>query len=241
LSYQQPVKSFNHNRWDAPTNGNNDSGFRVRDLIGAIQGGETSRIVRAYLTHFSEVLGSDTMKDRLNDAVDGYPGIFFVVETGKADMVKAWISHAGAGNHTYRTVPILGFAIALCRSYRVDMPMVVKTLLSSGYSVDVIPQAFYSPLQRDLPHEGPSETELQDMEKGNTAWCVPNIRVRLAHALNVNFTVRYDLDLASRDRAPSGANKKLAEVHKASELFGMRYFLIGQTPAYRLLLDRFLA
>ncbi|KAK3294138.1 P-loop containing nucleoside triphosphate hydrolase protein [Chaetomium fimeti] len=224
LSHHRDAQLCHH--WDTPANGDDDTGFHVRHLIGAIQNGETCRVVRTYLTHFAEALGLEAIKNGLNGVVDGYPAVFFVVETGNADMVKVWISYAGTADHTYCKVPLLGFAIALCDSYRTDMPMVVKTLLSSGYPADVIPRAFYSPLQRDLPHDGPPETELQDFHKGKTAWCVPNIRVRLAKALNLSFTVRYDLDLASRDQPPSGANKKLAQVHKASEL---------------LLLDRFLA
>jgi hypothetical protein len=137
-------------------------GFNLRDLIGAIQAGEKCNIIRAYLTHFSEKLGSARLKSELNVLLDGCPGIFFVVETGNAEMLKVWTCHAGNTNHTYHRVPVLGFAIALCQTFRKDMPLVVKTLLSLGWSVDVIPAAFYEPLHCDLPDTGPPENESGD-------------------------------------------------------------------------------
>jgi hypothetical protein len=118
--------------------------------------------------------------------------------------------------------------------------LVVKTLLSLGWSDDTIPQAFYAPLHRDLPDEGPPESELADLDDDNKAWCVASIWKRMADALNFSFTVRYDLHRASLDRAVSGAIKQLFQVHKASELLGIRYFLVGQGPACELLIERFL-
>lgn len=203
-------------------------GFSLRDLIGAIQEGTPCNTIRAYLTHFNERMGSKAIKERLNATIDGYPAIFFVVATGKAEMVKLWACYAGIVDQTYRRVPVLGFAIALCQSFRKNGPLVVKTLLSSGWSVDTIPQAFYAPLQRDLPDDGPPEAELADLEDDNKAWCVPAIRKRIARALNFSFTVRYDLYRASRERAVSGAIKQLFQVHKADELLGIRHFLVGQ-------------
>jgi hypothetical protein len=139
-----------------------DCGFSLHHLIGAIQNGEACHFVRAYLTHFRQTLGPETLKDRLNDTLDGCPGIFFVVETGNVEMVKLWVTYAGVADHSFRNIPLLGFAIARCQSFRKDMPMVVKILLSLGLSVSVIPRGFYEPLHRDLRDDGPSEDELDD-------------------------------------------------------------------------------
>ena len=66
------------------------------------------------------------------------------------------------------------------------------------------------------------------------------LRRRIAQALNFSFTMRYALHLASHAQPLSGAKRRLAQVHKASELLGIRYFLVGQTPACTLLTERFL-
>ena len=78
------------------------------------------------------------------------------------------------------------------------------------------------------------------MNEDTKAWCVATILRRIAQALNFSFTVRYDLYLTSQDRSVSGAKRMVAQVHKASELLGIRYFLVGQTPACRLLTEHFL-
>ena len=217
-----------------------DFGFSLRDLIGAIQGGETRHVIRVYLTHFSQILGPEALKKCMNSLLDGYPASFFVVATGDAEMVKLWACYSGNVNHIYRGVPVLGFAISLCQSFRKNWVLVVKTLLSLGWSENVIPRAFYAPLNRDLPDGGPSNDELTDLDEDTKAWCVATIRRRIAQALNFSFTVRYDLCLASQNRPVSGANRMVAQVHKASELLGIRYFLVGQTPACRLLTEHFL-
>ncbi|KAK4099209.1 P-loop containing nucleoside triphosphate hydrolase protein [Parathielavia hyrcaniae] len=218
-----------------------DFGFLLGDLIGAIQHGESCTVVRAFLTHFNERLGSNALRNRLNDPLNGCPGIFFVVDTGNVEMLKVWTSYAGNAEHTYREVPILGFAIARCQDFRQDMPLVVKTMLSMGWSVGVIPRAFYEPLDRDLPDEGPSKEELDDLDDKAKAWCVAPMRRRVAQSLNFSFTVRYVLHIALRGKQLSGAIKQLAQVHKASELLGIGYFLVGQTLASGLLTDRFLS
>ena len=82
--------------------------------------------------------------------------MFFVVETGNAEMVKIWARHAKNVDCTYHGVPLLGYAIALCQSLRKNMCMVIRTLLSLGVSARPIPRSFYLPLQGDIPDDGPS-------------------------------------------------------------------------------------
>lgn len=214
--------------------------FSLRDLVGAIQAGETCEAVRAYLARYNEALGPERLKTKIDAELDDMPAIFYVVETGNAEMVKVWARYGADLDRRHGRIPLLGFAIVHCRSFRKDMPMVVKTLLSLGTSVDVIPGAFYDSLHRDIPEDGPPDEELGDLQEESKKWCVPAARRRIAHALNFSFTVRYVLHLASRDEPLSGANKKLARVHKSSELLGLRYFLVGQTLASGLLIERFL-
>lgn len=119
------------------------------------------------------------------------------------------------------------------------MPMVVKTLLSHGWSPNVIPQSLFTPLRGDLSDVEP-HTLSHEPAGPKTAWCIDAVRLRVVKALNFSFMMRYDLHVASGVQPLSGANIKLAQVHKASGLFGLRHFLIGQAPASELLIDRFL-
>ncbi|KAK3687869.1 P-loop containing nucleoside triphosphate hydrolase protein [Podospora appendiculata] len=117
----------------------------------------------------------------------------------------------------------------------------IKTLLSLGASVNVIPKAFYWPLERDLPSEGPPDEELTDLKDKEKRWCVASARRRITASLNRSFTQRYVLHLASYLARFSGATRKITRLHKADGLFGVQYFLIGQTMASRLLIDRLVA
>ncbi|KAK4155853.1 P-loop containing nucleoside triphosphate hydrolase protein [Chaetomidium leptoderma] len=175
---------------------NDDLGFNLRDIIGAIQGGRKGPNLRRHARHMK--------------------------------VVKIWACYAGnVDSHAYSGLPALGFAIALCDSFRSDGPLVVKTLLSLGWSADVIPPAFYEPLHRDLPDAGPAEDELtMNPEDEPKAWRFPSFYHSLV------------LRLAAQGEQLSGAYKRLAQVHKASELLGIRYFLVGQALASRLLTER---
>ncbi|KAL2018654.1 hypothetical protein VTK56DRAFT_489 [Thermocarpiscus australiensis] len=134
--------------------------------------------------------------------VEGHPAMFFMAEAGNAEIVKIWASYGADVNCTHRRMPLLAFAVCLCESFRRDMPMVVKTLLSLGASVDAVPRAFYVPLHRDLPDDGPSEEELTDLQDANKAWCVPANRQRITRALNFSYTVRFLTYLAMPVRQP---------------------------------------
>ncbi|KAJ4294924.1 hypothetical protein N0V88_005163 [Collariella sp. IMI 366227] len=149
-------------------------------------------------------------------------------------------SYSSNWDCTYQDVPLLAFAIALCQSFRKDMPIVIKTLLSLGAPVNNIPPAFYSPLHQDIPDAGVPESDVDNVVPNKTAWYTAALAQRFAQALNFSFTVQYVLHLASRAERLSAANKKLARVHKASALLGIRYFLVCQTMASRLLTQRFL-
>ncbi|KAK4161410.1 P-loop containing nucleoside triphosphate hydrolase protein [Cladorrhinum sp. PSN259] len=212
----------------------------IPSVVGAIQGGYTCEIIRNYLTHYREQLTAKELQDHLNSNVKGIPAFFYIVESGKVDMVKLWASYGADVNVTHLGVPLIVFAIGLCRSFQKHTVMIVKILLSTGASVDAIPRAFYTPLDRDLPDSGPADDELDDLDDDNKAWCVPSARRRVARALNFSFTIRYDLHYASGAEKVSGAMKQVAKKLKSIGILGIPYFLIGQRLACRLLVEKFI-
>ncbi|KAK0629585.1 P-loop containing nucleoside triphosphate hydrolase protein [Bombardia bombarda] len=223
---------------------NNDdrNDFSLEDLIGAIQGGETYERVREYLTHHHQHLGA-SLAESINGMVESFPAFFFVVETRNAELVRTWAGFGGDVNVTYGSlkVPLLAFAISLSTSYAKDTTMMVKTLLSLGASVDGIPKAFYTPLDRDLPQDGPTDEELTDLEDTDKQWCTPLARKLITTALNMSFTQRYVLYLAAHLEKVSGASRQVARLHKATDLLGIHYFLIGQVMASKFLVRRLIA
>lgn len=164
-------------------------GFSLRDVVGAIQEGESCSIVRAYLTHYSEIIGSETFKVRLDALVDGYPPFFFAVKTGNPEMVKLWACYSSNLDCTYNGIPLLAFAIGLCESFRKDMPTVVKTLLSLGAPVETIPRAFYLSLHSDLPDTGVAEGDTDDLHHEKRTWYSVTLSKRFSRALNFSFTI----------------------------------------------------
>ncbi|KAK3996254.1 P-loop containing nucleoside triphosphate hydrolase protein [Cladorrhinum sp. PSN332] len=212
----------------------------IPKVVGAIQGGHTCDSIRNYLTYYRERLTVKQLEDHINSDVKDIPAFFYVVESGKAEMVKLWASYGANVNVSHLGVPLLVYAIGLCKSFKKHTVMVVKVLLSIGASVDVIPRAFYTPLDRDLPDSGPTDDELDDLDDDNKSWCIPSARRRVARALNFGFTIRYDLHYASGAEKVSGAMKQVAKKLKSIEILGIPYFLVGQRLACRLLVEKFI-
>ncbi|KAK0704276.1 P-loop containing nucleoside triphosphate hydrolase protein [Apiosordaria backusii] len=218
-----------------------DRTFHLRDIVVAIQRGDTCDSIRSLLSPHQAELQSLKLKEEICGTVDDVPGFFFVIESGSADMVKMWASYGGDVNATYRGVPQLVYAAVRCLSPKADGPTVVATLLSLGVSIDVIPQPFYSPIDRDLPESGPPDFELAPFKHTKTAWTLGAGRQLLTAALNSCFSLRYALHRASTTEPLSGANQAIAKKHSATELLGVHYFLVGQTQACQLLVEIFMA
>ena len=198
--------------------------------------------MRDYLSHYRQ-FHLDDLSRMLNGHVDGIPAFFYIAETRNHTLVRVWAGFGGDINTTYgpARVPLLAYAIAIGTSFARDTTMVVKTLLSLGASAGVIPRAFFIPLDRDLPEDGPSDDELTDLGDDNKRWAVPSARARITKALNLRFTHRSVLYQATFLKRFSGANRQVARLHKAEELLGIHYFLIGQTMASSFLIERLLA
>ncbi|KAK3324487.1 hypothetical protein B0T19DRAFT_486645 [Cercophora scortea] len=204
-----------------------DGNFSLDDLVGAIQGGETCERIRNYLTHYHRYLGDDLL-GKLNGTAEGIPAFFYVIETRDSELVRLWANYGADVNTTYgkMRIPLLAFAIALGTSFTHDTTAVVKTLLSLGASVNVIPKACYWPLERDLPRDGPPDDELTELKDKEKRWCVPSARRRITTTLNLSFTQRYVLHLASYLARFSEATRQVTRLHEADELLGIQYFLI---------------
>ncbi|KAK7914185.1 hypothetical protein PG985_011888 [Apiospora marii] len=215
--------------------------FSLTELIGAIQAGETVERIRSYLAFHCRGDGSE-LKRLINGTIRGIPALFYVVETRCSELIRLWAMHGGNIHATYGPlrVPLLGYAVAIGGSFQHDTRHVVVTLLSLGASADVIPRAFYDPLERDLPEGGPPEIELSDLKDANKRWCTPHALLRLTQSLNFCFTTRYHLHLSSLLKSHTGAQRQVVEMRKSEDILGIHYFLIGQSTASTILIKTML-
>ncbi|KAK8851225.1 P-loop containing nucleoside triphosphate hydrolase protein [Apiospora arundinis] len=215
--------------------------FSLSLLVGAIQGGEVVERIRNYLVYHRRGDGSE-LKRKINEPLEGFPAFFYVVETRNPEMIRLWARHGGDVNATYGTlrVPLLGYAIAIGGSFQDDTRAAVATLLSLGASADVIPRAFYDPLEQDLPDSGPAEEDLADLEDANKLWCTPHALLNLSQTLNFCFTTRYHLHLSSLLKGYSGAQRQVVQMRRSEDILGIHYFLIGQTTAATFLIKTML-
>lgn len=211
--------------------------FNLRDLVGAMQNHAPQQAVQNYLGRFDET----TVKRDINGIVEGFPAMFYVVETNDASMLKLWIAHGGdpSAVHEPSKVPLLAFAILHSETIRADTTLMTVTLLSLGATPDVIPSAFYSPYLRDLPENGPDDESLQDINDENNKWCKNAARTKLARA--ATLSQRYYLEKAARTKKPSRRHVQVAQRRNAEPLLGIPYFLIGQTTASNMLLQKLLS
>ncbi|KAF2233612.1 P-loop containing nucleoside triphosphate hydrolase protein [Viridothelium virens] len=212
--------------------------FNIRDLVGAMQNSNANaQMIQNYLERFDH----SKIREHINDDVDGFPAMFYAAETNKEDILRLWVRYGGDPTvvHTQSGVPLLAFAIMNSERIQTDTALMTATLLSLGASQNVIPSAFYLPYLQDLPETGPSDDRLQDANEENKQWCKGLARGKLART--ATLSQRYYLARAARTKKPSLRQQQVAQKRKAEPLLGLPNFLIGQTVAAKILLDRLLS
>ncbi|KAI2634775.1 P-loop containing nucleoside triphosphate hydrolase protein [Hypomontagnella submonticulosa] len=204
--------------------------FELRELLGAIQAGLfDADAVRTYLSHFDE----ETLITNLNTRVDGYSALFYVVSTNNVGIIREWMKHGGNPNTTWgpNAFPLIAFPILNRGQTMLQAFRTLATLLRFGADPRVIPRAFYNPYCRDLPDEGPDQTELRDLNDDNKRWCTAEVRADLAKALTLSQ--RYDLYRSSKIAPHSGREKEVLARQGAGEVLGLHQMIVAQSIAAR--------
>jgi len=221
-----------------PENMDERRDFNTWELAAAVRYGADLQWIQNYLRSFAAA----TIKARIDDEVEGFPSIFYAVESNNPAMLRLWASYGAdvSAVHPATGTPLLAYAIIL--TYILDgqdtSPM-VATLLSLGVSPKTIPESYYSPYTRDLPEDGPPlEEEGADVDE-KWAWCTPAARKRLAQT--ANLTQRYYLERATRLKRAGVRHRQIASRRNAEAILGIPYFLIGQTIAANRLLRKLLS
>lgn len=213
-----------------------DDGFEPDALAGAVHYGATVVAARNYLDSFDPRL----VKEHINDEVDGFPPIFYAVATNSESMVRLFIEFGAEASAVHRSsqVPLLAFAIVNSETLQADTTAIVSTLLCHGASPHVIPKDIFTPYTRDTS-VSPNSNTGEEMEVTElTAWCNDGARMKLAKAANISH--RYFLERATKLKKPSKKRRQVAQLRNAENLLGIPYFLVGQSVATEMLIQRLL-
>lgn len=214
-----------------------DEAFIISDLIGAMQNGASLDSIEQYFKHFDQ----DLIGVYINESVQGFPAMFYAVATNDEDIVRAWIRRGGdiMATHEASHTPLLAFAIMHGATIHDDTSLVVVTLLSAGADPKIIPASLYAlhddPALQTIPREG----QTSDAIAANQQWCTGAAKTKLAAGINI--THQYYLDKASKTKKPSDRHRWLVQRRNAEALFGLPYFLVGQTVAVGLLWKKLLS
>ncbi|KAI1759783.1 P-loop containing nucleoside triphosphate hydrolase protein [Hypoxylon sp. FL1150] len=205
-------------------------GFSVEGIISAIQKGSPAADLRDLLSALKK-RDANKLEEILNAEVEGFPAVFFVVETNDADLVRYWIKYGGNPNATHgpRRFPLLAFAIMRGIGSRPRATKTVETLLRLGASPHVIPQIYYDPFDRDLRGSWVADEESYVIADDTQPWCTLEVRRHLVTALSL--TQRYRLYQASKLNAVSGREQTLVLRKNADEILGLHQTIIGQAMA----------
>lgn len=146
-----------------------DDPLDMERLVASIQAGETCKRISRYLTSKDK----KNIRELINNDIAGYPSIFYIADKNDASLLRLWVKHGADVNATAGRprMPLLVFVILRGGSFRCDTTELVCTLLSLGALPNVIPKAFYSPFERTLPREGPSEDMPKPQDRaGGRSW-----------------------------------------------------------------------
>ncbi len=212
-------------------------GFSIRRLIYALQGGMKRGMLQHYLAFFSERV----VEAQINANVEGFPAIFYAVATNDDKVVRTWINNGGNVNAIDETygIPLLAFAILMADVMVLHTTAVTTTLLSLGADVSVIPRVFFSPFLDDPPAKAPFNHRYREFEEPDKKWCVDYIRPVLART--ANLTQRYFLNRTLAEKRPSERQIQVAITHHALSLLGIGYFMVGQSSAAKMVIQKSLS
>ncbi|KAM0511188.1 hypothetical protein ACHAPE_010139 [Trichoderma viride] len=207
--------------------------FDSYSLASAIQHGAIASHIRSYLN----LCDTGVTEQNMNTTVEGFPLIFSAVASNSEDIVRLFIEYGASPNAVYEplNVPLLAFAIMCSETLQFDTTNMVCVLLSKGALPCAIPKDLYTPyLQDNSASSGQKDSEAIE----EVAWCSPEMKARLSK--NVNLTHRYFLEKSTKLKPPSTKRRQIARLKNCQGLLGIPYFLIGQSVATELLIQKLL-
>ncbi|KXX78174.1 ATP-dependent Clp protease ATP-binding subunit ClpL [Madurella mycetomatis] len=214
--------------------------FDILNLVRDIQHGAARGDIARYLADHK----GTTVERGINDSVEGFPAIFYVVARNDEALLRIWVAHGGdvSAVHSASGAPLLAFAIVQSEIIQQDTTMLLAALLGLGAPSEAVPPEFYTPYHHDLPVDGPILKRASNGAAGGHAppvWCTPATSRRLARTANLGQ--RYYLWRAARLTQATTRSRQVAVRKKAQAVLEIPYFLVGQTTASDRLLHKLIS
>jgi ATP-dependent Clp protease ATP-binding subunit ClpB len=207
----------------------------ITSLCMALQNGCHFSQIKDWLQRLSRSIVEEVVSSKLR----GCSPLFYAVERHSPECIALLVEY-GADVNTdsdRNNLPLLAFAIFDGMRTAVNSTEVVRILLAHGADPEDIPKDMWEEYL-DLPSPTVTDT-LPLPDSWKTEWCTPAYRQELYKALNL--THRYLLNRASRLPALTKRDRQLAKLLGITELLKMPFFLIGQLPVARLIIEDFIA
>ncbi|KAL6904371.1 P-loop containing nucleoside triphosphate hydrolase protein [Trichoderma evansii] len=210
--------------------------FDPYSLASAIQHGATASHIRSYLN----LCDTAVTVQKINATAKGFPLMFYAVASNDENIVRLLIELGASPDaaHESSQVPLLAFAIMCSETLQADTTNMVCVLLSKGASPRVIPKDLLTPYLKDNATTFEQKDQKDVEVTGETSWCSLKTKVRLSK--NINLTHRYFLEKSTKLKPPSTKRRQIARLRSCQGLLGIPYFLIGQSVATELLIQKLL-
>ncbi|KAH9874024.1 hypothetical protein IAQ61_004652 [Plenodomus lingam] len=190
-------------------------------LSHAISRGCSIDSVKKYLQHFRQ-----NPEEFAEIMQLGAPVLYYAIGRNSPELLKLLIE-AGIGPNERQDgdsmLPPLAFAVIHGHLQSLDTTEMVRILLASGFDPMIIPKHLWGKYV-----EKPEEVWPKTKKSIKPLWCDEKIHQLLAQGLNVSQ--RYYLYQASIRKPLTAGETQLAQIHKASGLLKLPYYMIGQLP-----------
>jgi hypothetical protein len=207
--------------------------FSNRTLCAAVQNNCSIDAIKWYIQSYQTNSRSKKLL-----ITEGWPALYYAAERNSGELVKL-LSKAGvnaAKIGSIFSIPLVAYVVVHGHVKAIDTSAVLKTLLAAGYDPTVIPVDMWLNFL-EIPRTAvDSSIELTDAARHASAWCSSRVRRLLARSLHL--THRYLLRLAHGLAITRGRKAQIAEANNMTELTRLPYFLIGQRPAVRVVMER---
>lgn len=135
-----------------------------RAFFAMMQHGESFEAIQAFHSQMPTLSPSD-----FNMSIDRFPIMFYAAQTNNEKIIRL-IANYGPNLDIVSDegkIPLLAYVIINGLIIQQDTSAVLNILLSLGATAEVIPKAFYSPYDVDLPTGGPRQDQLTDLQDEN--------------------------------------------------------------------------
>ena len=202
--------------------------FNMITICTAIQHDCTIPTLRWYLQQCRSATSEKEFEDTME--VYGCSTLFYAVAKNSVQAVQTLLEFgANPDSFACARIPLLAFAILQESYFRKNMSNVVKQLLAHGTNPRKIPEEMWNEYWNDI------KIPLKRVTDFGTHWCSPSQYGDIAGALHL--THRYALYRAAKLDRRTARETQMASDHKILNLFKIPYFMVGQLPAVRLVIE----